>query len=1544
VPGANQAAFFVDANFVGACVVSAFGDYPNAATIGLPNDSISSIRVGSGAQAYVCRDDNFGGVCQTVTTDIPDLSNQPVGNDQISSAKVQQRGSNTACVPGANQAAFFVDINFSGPCIVKAFGDYPNSGAIGLPNDSISSVRVDPNAQAYVCRDDNYGGLCQTITANIADLTSQPIGNDQISSAKVQQRGSTSTCVPNANQASFFMDANFFGLCVTKDFGDYQNAAAIGLPNDSISSVRVGTGAQAFVCRDDLFGGLCQTIATDVGDLTGQPIGNDQISSLRVQQRGSTNTCAAGANQAAFFIDANFQGSCVVRGLGDFANADAIGLPNDSISSIRIGPGTQAYVCRDDNFGGLCQTMTADASDLNKQPIGNDQISSLKVQQLGAATTCVPGANQVSFFVDALYNGQCVTKDFGDYQTADAIGLPNDSITAIRVGTNAQAYVCRDNLFGGTCQTITGDVPDLSNQPVGNDQISSAKVQPRATPSTCTPGPNQAAFFIDVNFLGSCVVREFGNYPDADAIGLPNDSISSIRVGANAQVVVCQDDFYRGACDTLAGDTPDLWGHAVGNDQISSLRVQPNACAPGPNQAAFFVNSNFDGACAKKDFGAYPSAQAIGLPNDSISSIRLGSNAQAYVCRDDGFGGLCQTIVADAADLTGQPIGNDQISSLKVQARGTSMNCAAAAGQAAFYVDANYSGACIALAMGDYPNAAAIGLPNDSISSVQIGGGAQAFVCQDDFFGGRCQTITGNIADLTGQPIGNDQISSLKVQALGTAANCMPAPTQAAFYVDANFAGACVVKDPGQYYDALAIGLANDSISSVRVGAKAQAYVCRDDYYGGQCQMITANQANLSNQPVGNDQISSLKVQARGDANKCLPGPSQVSFFVDVNFAGPCVVLEAGDYPNAAAVGLPNDSISSIKVGANVQAFVCQDDNFGEPCQTFPADTADLTTQVMIPPLTWNDRISSLRVQVRALAACDAKYFPGCANPQTNGFVDLHTHPLSYVGFGRKLVYGGVDVGSLLPMDPNCKADVKAATVEQALGHDNSTHGKPNFIPNPVGPFILPPICVSNCCGDFLREFAVHQFQQQIHAVDPSGDASGAPDFPDWPVWNDVTHQKMWVDWIQRAYAGGLRVMVALAVNNRTLADTFAGPGDGPDDDKASADLQIQMIKEFVSRHPFMEIALSSADVDRIVRVENKLAIVLGTEIDNIGNLQAVNPLTSAIVSNEIDRLFGEGVRYIFPIHVLDNPFGGTAAYMDLFNLSNKREAGHFWSLACADVAATLKEQVTHRISYDATLAIIGASKLGIDWSTLGGAPIPSCSTLPDGKGGSVPIGHQNSQGLTPLGEFAIRKMMSLGMLIDIDHMSQHSADRALQIAAAVPGGGYPLNSGHNSRRGTCGTGDVTENSRTADQLAKIGALHGMVGVGSANLDAYQWLGCYYQELQAMGSTAGAGFGTDTDGLVVGMPPRAGSSVVYDSTFPRSQLGNRTWDYNTDGVAHYGMMFDFLKDAATYPGSDTTGGLSGSTLIDRYVMGGARYFLATWQKAEAQKSKVSLGQ
>ena len=50
----------------------------------------------------------------------------------------------------------------------------------------------------------------------------------------------------------------------------------------------------------------------------------------------------------------------------------------------------------------------------------------------------------------------------------------------------------------------------------------------------------------------------------------------------------------------------------------------------------------------------------------------------------------------------------------------------------------------------------------------------------------------------------------------------------------------------------------------------------------------------------------------------------------------------------------------------------------------------------------------------------------------------------------------------------------------------------------------------------------------------PAG--GGWPDFVIWPRFTTLVHQQAYVDWLYRAYQGGLRLICCLAVNNELLA------------------------------------------------------------------------------------------------------------------------------------------------------------------------------------------------------------------------------------------------------------------------------------------------------------------------------------------------------------------------------------------------------------------------
>ncbi len=575
---------------------------------------------------------------------------------------------------------------------------------------------------------------------------------------------------------------------------------------------------------------------------------------------------------------------------------------------------------------------------------------------------------------------------------------------------------------------------------------------------------------------------------------------------------------------------------------------------------------------------------------------------------------------------------------------------------------------------------------------------------------------------------------------------------------------------------------------------------------------------------------------------------------------------------------------------------------------------------------------------------------------ELNGYVDLHTHPMSYLGFGRKAMHGAPDIGCIVPAGTrDCNpTPFRARTVAEALGHCNSTHGGWG---------------TDNGCGDYIRAGIINYALDANFAFksdNPHGDHhhDGYPNFPYWPHHTSILHQQMWWEWIKRAYEGGLRVLVALTVSSELLAEILNG--DPPYDDKSVADVQIDEMIAFVNRHKdFMEIAYSAADVRRIVG-NNKLAVVLGMEVDRIGNFGKPGVTTNAnTVKAEIRRLYSKGVRYVFPVHLIDNSFGGAAVYSMLFNFANKHANGyHFRITTSRDPNVQYRANIT-----SGPLGFENGLILGLRGflEGLGHIPAPCFNDLikcspPPGKVlccGSyervmaimnpspefdaykyVSGGHVNSLGLTNLGDIAITEMMKLGMIIDIDHMSEAAQTAVIEKAERVPGG-YPLVMGHNGLRGSNG------NERNAPEylVRRLARLGGMFGVGTANTTPDEFVRNYRAVWNAMGGK-GVAIGTDVNGFEplprhLRAKDEATSRAFYAGFFRDSPIktksgisgSGRTWDYIKEGgVSHYGLMPEFLYDVKTSAG--------GADVVNN-LMRSAEYFAQMWEKCENASKKIS---
>ena len=554
------------------------------------------------------------------------------------------------------------------------------------------------------------------------------------------------------------------------------------------------------------------------------------------------------------------------------------------------------------------------------------------------------------------------------------------------------------------------------------------------------------------------------------------------------------------------------------------------------------------------------------------------------------------------------------------------------------------------------------------------------------------------------------------------------------------------------------------------------------------------------------------------------------------------------------------------------------------------------------------------------------------------GFADLHTHQFSNLAFGRSLVWGNA---------------FSPAGIFDALPFCDVVHGS-NGIDDPI--------------GNVLRS----GFPLALHSH-AGGKVDSDVQFDGWPSFDTYTHQQMYYEWLRRAFDGGLRLIVVHAVNNKVLCDINGHDPQFSCEDMATVDDQLQMAKNleaFVDNESggpglgWYRIAYSATDARQIVN-SGRMAVVLGIEVDNLFNCGLNSSCTAQGVTTELDTYFAKGVRHLFPVHVFDNAFGGAAIYNPLFNWGNRIAQGaYFTPRECAPEGYRFKQPGP------GPLEVIAGALFGLS------GPPPTTFTA-----------ECNERTLQPLGDTLIRAMMTRKMILDIDHMSALTAAAALDIAEQVQY--PAVVGGHTGALSISSGQQATEGMKTPAQLSRLRALGGMIGLGlggdradSSHPDGFVmapgstvvsdcgrtskiFAQTYFAGLTAFGgpNSAALALGSDFNGLTAAPGPRFGGracpgdggaapqtgGVVYP--FPifappgvnAGTLGRapspvrfgkpnilssaqfQPWDYNTDGVAHVGLLPDFIQDLRTI-------GMTDAQL--QPLFRSAEAYIQMWERAE----------
>lgn len=431
-------------------------------------------------------------------------------------------------------------------------------------------------------------------------------------------------------------------------------------------------------------------------------------------------------------------------------------------------------------------------------------------------------------------------------------------------------------------------------------------------------------------------------------------------------------------------------------------------------------------------------------------------------------------------------------------------------------------------------------------------------------------------------------------------------------------------------------------------------------------------------------------------------------------------------------------------------------------------------------------------------------------------------------------------------------------------------------------------------------------------------DTKGWPTFKDWPKYNSLTHEAQYYKWLERAWRGGLRVYTNLFVNNSALCDIYPIKHNSCNDMDAVR-LQAQRIYElqdFIDDRSggpgqgWFRIVTDAAQARSVIE-QGKLAVVLGAEISQpFGcGIQAspqgdVPKCTTADIDAGLDELYGLGVRRMFVCHKFDNALCGVRFDEQtqglVVNAGNVWTTGRFWE---AETCTGPRHDNT--ISFESDLLAGPLKELLPD-----GVTLPVYPSAP----------HCNVHGLTDLGTYAMEGMMSRGMMIDIDHMSVKAMDQALALLETRD---YP--------------GVVSSHSwLDPGYYQRILALGGLAGPYGNGTD--QFVADWRVLRDVPGYPGGLGAGFDTGGFGAQPGPRADAGArpltypftTFDggSTVDRQRTGERVFDLNADGMAHYGLVPDWLADLKLAAGAD---GEAITTDMSR----GAEVYLDSWERTEA---------
>ena len=466
---------------------------------------------------------------------------------------------------------------------------------------------------------------------------------------------------------------------------------------------------------------------------------------------------------------------------------------------------------------------------------------------------------------------------------------------------------------------------------------------------------------------------------------------------------------------------------------------------------------------------------------------------------------------------------------------------------------------------------------------------------------------------------------------------------------------------------------------------------------------------------------------------------------------------------------------------------------------------------------------------------------------------------------------------------------------------------------------------------------------------------AGYPDFTDWPnSWRTSTHQTMYYRWLERAYMGGLRLLVQHATGNSVLCDLVTGIHSQTSlyscNDMVSVERSIvetRNMERYIDAQSggpgkgWFRVVDTPAEARSVIQ-QGTMAIVLGIEISNLFDCfltpeEGFEQCTVKNIGAKIDHFRDLGVRVIFPVHKFDNAFTAGDGSSGIIELGNFINSGHYSDFVqdCPAISAAFDSgDVTFgglnkpRDVYD--------SPAPNDMSKFGKAPLGTVLPfLSEIQAPSLPGEWCQHHGMTPLGEALMQELMRRGMMIDIAHLPKRSLARAYELLEANE---YPATKTHGDTNG----GRIYMNGGMGGTSLGRCSNGTPGGMGSQ-------LAASVQELNDKGGYPAEGLSFDLNGFAGGPRPRFGpdspcgdpqsNPITYPFTshdgavtFEQPTLGNRVVDFNTEGMIHIGLLPELIEDVRR-------DGVTDEELEPLFRS--AEAYVRMWEHAEARGKALS---